>query len=248
MRTEADVDPQRRTAVIVGGLFIVALVLHLVGGMIYGQATGSEDFLESAYPDRRTVTLGVLVEFVAVLAIPMIGFFMFPVLKRFNEALALAYVGFRSLEAVFLIAIQTKVLALIDLSEDHQGTDGVDGLSLQAIGDSLLAENDRIFVLYVLVFGLGALIFYGMLIRTRLVPRWLAIWGFAAAAWMMAGTVLIMFDAFSATSATAEIIIVIAVPLNELALAFWLIFKGFDDRSAVTSNEAERLAVPVEAS
>lgn len=240
MSTDAHVGTDRRTAVIVGVLFIVALVLHLVGGVIYGPATGSEDFLERAYPDRTVVTLGVLVEFVAVMAIPLIAYFMFPVLRRFSEALALAYVGFRTLEAVFLIAIEGKVLALIDLSEEAQTADADDGTGLRAIGDSLLAENDGIFGLYVLVFATGALIFYAVLYRTGLVPRWLSIWGFAASAWMLAGTVLIMLDVFSDASDTMEAIFVVPVPLGELALAFWLILKGFDDRSAFTTGHTEQ--------
>lgn len=237
MNTEPDVQDDRRTAVIVGVLFLVALLLYLVGSMIYGPATGSDDFLERAYPERTTVRLGVLVEFVAVLAIPLIGYFMFPVLRRFNEALALAYVGFRSLEAVFLIIIEGKVLALVDLSEDHQNAAATDSPGLQAIGDSLLAEKDRIFVLYVLVFAVGAMIFYALLHRTNLVPRWLSIWGFASAAWMLVGSVLAMVDAFSGTSeSVVEAIFVLPLPLNELTLAFWLIFKGFDDRSAFTAG------------
>ena len=165
------------------------------------------------------MTLGVLVELVAVLSIPLIGFFVFPVLRRFNDALALAYVGFRSLEAVFLIAIESKILALIDLSEEAQTAAATDGRRLQAIGDSLLAETDGIFDLYILVFTVGARIFSAMLHRTRLVPRWLSIWGFAASAWMLAGTVLIMLDAFSGTSDSVDAIFVIPVPLGELALA-----------------------------
>jgi hypothetical protein len=248
MRTETDVDSDLRAAVIVGVLFIIALVLHLVGGLIYGPATGSEDFLERAYPDRTAVTLGVLVEFVAVLSIPLIGFFVFPVLRRFNEALALAYVGFRSLEAVFLIAIESKILALIDLSEEAQTAAATDGPRLQAIGDSLLAETDRIFALYILVFTVGALIFYAMLHSTRLVPRWLSIWGFAASAWMLVGTVLIMLGAFSGTSDSVEAIFVIPVPLGELALALWLILKGFDGREASTASHTEQRTMPAEVS
>jgi hypothetical protein len=248
MRTETDVDSDRRAAVIVGVLFIIALVLHLVGGVIYGPATGPEEFLERAYPDRTVVTLGVLVELVAVLSIPLIGFFVFPVLRRFNEALALAYVGFRSLEAVFLIAIESKILALIDLSEEAQTAAATDGPRLQAIGDSILAETDGIFDLYILVFTVGAMIFYAMLHRTRLVPRWLSIWGFAASAWMLAGTVLIMLDALSGTSDSVQAIFVIPVPLGELALALWLIVKGFDDRSAITASHTEQRTMPAEVS
>ncbi|MCP3933754.1 MAG: DUF4386 domain-containing protein [Actinomycetia bacterium] len=115
-----------------------------------------------------------------------------------------------------------------------------------AIGDSLLAENDGTFGLYVLVFTAAALIFYAMLYRTRLVPRWLSIWGFAAAAWMLAGTVLIMLDVFSGTSDSVQAIFVIPVPLGELALALWLILKGFDDLSlsppVIPSTPAQRSA------
>lgn len=251
MTTKAKTNADRHTAVIVGALFIIALVLYLVGSLIYGPATSSDDFLANAYPDRTLVTLGVLVEFLAVLAIPLIGFFMFPVLRRFNEALAMAYVGFRSLEAVFLIAIEGKVLALIDVSQDHQNADQADGARFQAIGDSLLSEKDRIFALYVLVFAVGALIFYAMLHRTRLVPRWLSTWGFASAAWMLVGNVLSMFDTFSgASDSLLEAIFVIPIPLNELALALWLIVKGFDQRSALTSQEraGERGPIKVEVS
>ncbi len=240
MGTESGEDTDRRTAVIVGVLFIVALVLYLVGGLIHGPATGSEDFLERAYPSRTTIRLGVLIEFVAVLAIPLIGFFLFPVLKRFNEAMALAYVGFRTLEAAFLIAIEAKVLALVDLSRDHQNADATNGPGLRALGNSLLAEKDAIFLLYVLVFAVGALIFYAMLHRTRLVPRWLSVWGFASAAWMLVGTLLIMLETFSGASDSAmEAIFVIPLPLNELALALWLIVKGFDDRSAFTASNVD---------
>jgi hypothetical protein len=195
--------------------------------------------LERAYPERATVTLGVLLQVVAIIAIPLIGYFMFPVLRRLNEALALTYAGFRSLEAVFLLAIASKVLALIDVSDDHVNGDVVDGRGLQVIGDAILAEKDGIFEIYLLIFTIGALVFYGMLWKSGLVPRWLSIWGFASAAWMLVGVVLIMFDALSATSEAIEVIFVTPLPLNELTLAFWLIVKGFDDRSTIVATSTE---------
>ncbi len=234
MSSDTARDDDRRTAVVVGVLFLVALVLHLVGGAIYGPATGSGEFLESAYPDRGLVTLGVLIEFVAVASIPLIGFFMFPVLKRFNEALALAYAGLRSVEAVLLMTIEGKILSLIDLSQDHLDAKSTDEPPLQAIGDAVISENDSTFVVYVLVFGVGALIFYAMLYRSKLVPPWLSIWGLAAAAWMVIGTVLVALDAFSgASDALVQVVFVLPIPLNELALAAWLITKGFDQRPAL---------------
>jgi len=221
-------EDDRRSAIAVGILFLIALVPFMIGSVLYGPSTGTSDFLESAYPDRATVTLGVLLEFVAVLAIPLIGAFMYPILKRYGQALAMSYFGFRALEGLLLIINQAKVLSLIGLSDEHLNGASTDTSQLQAIGDSLLREKDQVFALYVLVFGLGALVFYALLYYSRLVPRWLAGWGFVAAVWMMVGDLLGMFDVFADAGALVEVIFVIAVPLNEIVLAFWLIFKGFD--------------------
>lgn len=175
MRSGRQTLQDRRTATVVGVLFVIATVVFLIGGAIYGPSTSSAEYLERAYPDRTTVTLGVLLEFVSVLAIPLIGVFLFPVLRRWHEGLALAFAGFRSLEAVFLILIEAKLLSLIDLSEAHlAGTE--EQSALQAVGTGVLAEIDRLFTLYVLVFAVGALILYGLLYRSGLVSRWLSAW------------------------------------------------------------------------
>lgn len=236
-------DQSRRTAVSVGALFLVALVPFMIGGSIYGPATGSSDFLTDAYPNRAAVTLGILIEFVAVLAIPLIAVFVFPVLKRVHEALALAYVGFRALEALLLIAIEAKVLSLIDLSDSHVNNADSDAGQLQAVGDSILAETDAVFSLYVLVFAVGAMIFYGLMYRSALIPRWLSGWGFASAAWMLIGVVLIMFEAFTGTSeGVVEAVFVLPLPLNEITLALWLIVKGFNDVPRITVAEPTDLS------
>jgi hypothetical protein len=241
---EERVNKDRRTAGIVGVLFIIATVLFLIGGAVYESVLGSSDYLESAYPDRGTVTLGVLLEFVCVLAIPLIGVFLFPVLKRYNEALALAYVVFRSLEAVFLIGIEAKLLSLIDVSQDYADSGGADASLFQAVGDGIQSEIDWAFDIYVLVFAVGALILYSLLHSSRLVPRFVSIWGFVAAAWLLAGVVLVMFDAFSGTSTSlVEGIFATPIAVNEMVLALWLIVKGFD-RTAVSAEADNSPATP----
>ena len=179
MSGDAAEDRDRRTAIIVGVLFIIATVFFLIGGAIYSPSLESPDFLENAYSDRGMVRLGVLVEFFCVLAIPLIAVFLFPVLRRFNEVLAVAYVVFRSLEVVFLFWIEAKLLSLIDVSQDFLDGGRVEAARLQAIGDATLAEIDAAFGIYVLVFAVGALFLYAMLYNSRLVPRWLSAWGFA---------------------------------------------------------------------
>lgn len=228
MRSGTERDEDRRTATIVGVLFVVATVLYLMGGAVYGPSLGSSDYLESAYPDRATVKLGVLLEFVCVLAIPLIGMFLFPVLKKWHEGLALAYVGFRLLEAVLLIGIEAEMLSLIDVSRSYLAATGAEASQFQAVGDGIRSGIDGTFLLYVLVFDVGALILYSLLYRSRLVPRFLSTWGFVAALWMLTGVVLVLLDTFSGVSdALVEGIVVIPLAVNEMVLAGWLVVKGF---------------------
>lgn len=234
-------DPDRHTATMVGIFFIIATVLYLIGGAIYGPATDSSDYLLKAFPDRNTIRVGIVLEFVCVLAIPMIAYFAFPVLKRVSEPLALAYVGLRTLEIVFLIAIEAKFLSLIDVSENFLAADGATSSRFQAVGDTIQSDIDATFLLYLFVFNVGALIFYSLLFRSMLVPRVLSIWGFVSAAWMLGGTVFVMFGSFDGSLAEA----VLAGPLavNEMALAAWLILKGFD-RSALAGTQRTAAASP----
>jgi hypothetical protein len=64
------------------------------------------------------------------------------------------------------------------------------------------------------------------------------------AAWMLAGTVLVMFDAFSGTSASlVEIIFATPLAVNEMVLALQLIVKGFD-RTGVSPEADNTVTSP----
>ena len=234
MKLNVGFERDRHNATMVGIFFIIATVLYLIGGAVYGPVTGDSDYLQNAYPDRGLLTLGVFLEFVCVLAIPLIAMYAYPILKRVSEPLAVAYVGFRTLEVVFLIAIEAKLLSLVDLSEDYLAAEESEGAQFQAAGDAIQADIDASFVLYLMIFNFAAMIFYSMLFRSRLVPRGLSIWGFLSAAWMVIGVVIgTIFDTF--TGSMWEVVLAAPLAINELVLAGWLILKGFNT-SRVTPN------------
>ena len=112
-------DTSRKNAIIVGILFIIATVMLFVGGAFYEPILSSPDYLESAYPNRIIVIIGILLEFTKIPAIALIPVFLFPILRKHNEALALGYVVFRLLEAVLLVGIDINKLSLISVSRDY---------------------------------------------------------------------------------------------------------------------------------
>ena len=70
-----------------------------------------------------------------------------------------------------------------------------------------------------IVFSLGALMFYYLFYRSRLIPRWLSVWGLAGAALYLAVPLLDMFGhGFG--------VLMAPLAVAEIVLAVWLIVKG----------------------
>lgn len=218
----------RKYAVIVGVLFIIATAFLFIGEAVYKPILGSPDYLELAYPNRTTVIIGVLLEFMCVLAIPLIPIFAFPILKKQNEPLAIGYIFFRALEAIILISVaEINKLSLIGVSEEYLKT-GVDAAYFQTIGSAIQAENvwgDTAGVVYNIVFVLGALTFYSVLYQSKLIPRWLSVWGLIAAVDLLIGAVL---GAFIEFSLAMNLLFILPIAMQEMVMALWLIVKGFN--------------------
>jgi Domain of unknown function (DUF4386) len=70
--------------------------------------------------------------------------------------------------------------------------------------------------------GLGCVLLCSLLFRTRLIPRFLSIWGLVGYPVLVAGTIAEVFG--------IHIGLMLSIPggLFELALGFWLLIKGFE--------------------
>lgn len=225
-------NTHRKTAAIVGALFILALVPFLIGQALYEPILGSPDYLGEAYVDRVTVVTGILLEFASALAVILIPVVLFPILRKHSEVLALAYVSLRLFEAVLLGVAQIFKLSLVNLSQGYLASGGVDASYLQNIGrsvQSVLYWADHDGLIYLIVFVTGTLILNAALYQSKLIPRWLSIWGLIGAVAVLAGSVMATFDVLIVLA----MILVIPIGVQEQAMAIWLIVKGFDPSSHV---------------
>jgi hypothetical protein len=232
--------PKRsRAAVAVGILFILATVLFMVGDSIYGPILRSSDYLDRAFPESATVAAGVLIGLVGVLAIPLIAAFLFPVFKRESEAWAQSYVALRIIEAVLLTVVSACALSVLNLSEAYLAG-GADAPAQHAASATLQAIGEWSQILSVgVVFPLGAIVLYSLLLRMRLVPRWIAHWGLWAAVLLLGGVLLNLLGLLSGIpDATLEFILAGPIAVNEMVLAVWLIARGFNEGKGTATSAA----------
>jgi hypothetical protein len=222
-------DSNRKTAIIVGVLFLIATIIIIIGG-VFSLSVYEPDYLTAVSENENQVVLGALLEITAAAAIVGIPIALFSILKKYNEGLALGYVGARIFEGLTIFLNTIVLLSILALSQEFVNTVTPDASYFQTVGALLLASRERIGILVDFPFNLGAVIFNYLLYKTKLTPRWLAALGLIGGALLFATAPLRMFGF------NPEPMDFLALPIaaQEMILAIWLIVKGFNP-SAIAS-------------
>jgi len=217
----------RKIAMIVGVLFIVAMLLAMTNQYLLGLSISDPDYLATVSANENQVLIGVLLALTMTASVVGISIMMFPIFKKHSESLALGYVGVRVFEGFFDAVGAIIPLLLITLSQEFVNAGAPDATYFQTLGALLIAVKDWTLVVVPIVFGLGALVFYYLSYQLKLIPRWLIVWGFIGAILVLAYGLLGMFG---------DSLFVLALPITvqEMVLAVWLIVKGFNP-SAIAS-------------
>jgi len=79
---------------------------------------------------------------------------------------------------------------------------------------------------------------YSVLYKSKLVPRFISVWGFIAAIVLITGSVLANIAMFTEISGLGlELIVAYPIAVAEVMLSIWLIVKGFNP-TAIASQSA----------
>ena len=88
-------DANRKTAIIVGVLFIIGTVAGILSVVVTGPIFDDSDYLTKAAANGTQIILGSLLVLIMGFALAMIPAMLFPIFKRYNEALALGAGSFQ---------------------------------------------------------------------------------------------------------------------------------------------------------
>ena len=228
----------RKTAIIVGVLFLLGFA-GVFGPVIVKPILDDPSYLVKILENKNQVLVGALFQLIMAYACAGIAIGLYPILKKYNESLALGAVGFRIIENVFAIVTALGLLLLVTLSQESVKADALAASTFQTIGALLLAVRFWAgLVLSQFGWGLGALMYYYVFYRTKLIPRWLSGWGLVAIILHLTSVFVTMFTQIDPFSGSVTILMNIPAGLQELTLAVWLIVKGFNP-SAVASLSAK---------
>jgi len=221
-------NSNRKAAIIVGALFISGYVGVFVAEAISAPVLNAPNYLSNVYPNKMKVIIAVLVELL-LNDVPVVGIgvLLFPILKKYSEGLSLWYAATRIIEAVTLVVSKISTLSLITLSQEYIAAGAPDASYFQTSGALALAGRYWAFdVINVVFFIVGALILYSMLAKSKLVPRFISIWGLIAVAALTVANLIGVPDLAQGFSPGQ--LLYFPIMTSEILLAIWLIAKGFN--------------------
>jgi hypothetical protein len=155
--------------------------IGFLGGGVAGEPV--PDYLANVVANESQVLIGLLVELIWTLAVVGIIVTLFPILRRENETLALGFSSLRFMEAISTMIHGILLLSLLTLSQEFVAAGLPESSHFQTAGSLILAAREWAFLIGSgLIWSLSALILNVLLYQSRLIPRWLSIWGLLGAA------------------------------------------------------------------
>jgi hypothetical protein len=231
-------------AVMAGVLYFLGTVFGVLGGVFGGKVltsliTGPQlagaELLGQVAADSARMTVGAFLCLLMGISLSVMTLFLYPVFRKDSQGLAMGLVLFRgALEGTGYFVTALGILTLAALGAETIAT-GADPASLQPIGNIVYQFLYLKTPIGTIFFIIGAACLYISFYRTRLIPRWLAIWGLIGAVPYLANALLHFFAVETGIGTYLEM----PLAIQEMVMALWLIIKGFNPtalRSAPAST------------
>ncbi len=169
-------------------------VTSLIGGSIF---LGPFDANEITGTSMRTIAdsiqvahISILLQMITGIVIIMLGVAMYRVAGHKGKTIAIIALSFYIFEAVLLVVGQVFIFGLLEVSKLYLISADA---SLLAMGKMLLACKEFAGQMAMIPFGLGAILFYYLLMKAKVFPKWLALWGLISVPFILISIPLMAF-------------------------------------------------------
>ena len=227
----------RTNAVMAGALYILGTVAGILSVVAVG-GFPDENFLARMAVDPSRLSLGAFLIFTMGFSLAAMTLFLYPLFKKDSEPLAMGMVLFRgAFEGTWYILSALIWVTLGALVKEIASV-GADSAALQAVGKVVLQADGKLGDIGTVAFIIGAACLYTSFYRTRLIPRWLPVWGLIAAVPYLVKPMLHFFGIDAGLD-----FLVIPLAVQEMVMGLWLIIKGFSP-DAVKELDGPRPLTP----
>lgn len=196
-----------------GIFFILSFIFYAVGNALMASSINN---LSTIIQHKNQMLIGaLLITFFHTLANIGLVVFLFSVFKEVFSIQAYVYLMLASISTILLAIGGIFLLMILPLSE------WVDGDNEQLLGKLLQKGQFYCYQFGMMLWCVGGFLLCNMLLKTRVVPKWLSVWGLIGYTIFLVGCVFEIFGVEIGTYAS------IMGGLFEITLAVRVIFREF---------------------
>jgi len=220
----------RMNAVLAGAFYFFGTIMGIFSIVVAGQSSGG-DVSVNLNADPSRLTLGAFFIMMMGVLLSAMTVFLYPLFRKDSKELAIGMVLFRgALEGAGYIIAAILWVLLAALSKEFAGAASA---TLHTVGNLVLEVSNKNGDLQTVFFIIGSMCLYTSFYRTRLIPRWLTIWGYIGAIPYLVYGLLSLFNIGGTNLGFLQL----PLFLQELVMGLWLVVKGFNP-SAIAALSA----------
>ena len=226
------------TPKLLGMMFVIVIIIGVLSGSLLTplnySMTGSPDNISETminFSDNPTMVqtsiIGYLIEAAAIVLLSVL---LYTNLKRQNRIIALWAFGLWIIEAVAITIRQINTFSLLYTAQEFVKAGAPNSSYFQTIGSLFYKLMHFSYDTQMVVYCIGGILFYYLFLKSKYVPKMLAIFGIVVASLGFVGELFTIFG--------YDVPLYVFLPILpfELAIGVWLMVKGFNLQEIKTKS------------
>ena len=201
---------------------------YVVNFGLIAPATAPPGFLVNAAPHALRVGMTALLGIFMGAFATAIAITVWPVFKKHSERMALSSLALAVAALALAVVENGRLMSMLSLSQAYAASGAADPAAFEGLRGVVAASRNWAHFTHLIIGGSTFFVLYATTFRFALIPRAIAAFGMAAVALQMATVSMPLLG--------GHVIFPLLAPagIANLALAVWLLAKGFADKSPAT--------------
>jgi len=185
---------KKRLYLLLGICLITQATTSIVGGMVgvgpFTDAGSIAVTMDGIVGRTSSYYAGIFLQIITALVIVALAMALYQAGKGVNKTAARIAVGFYLLEVVMVVVNQMLVFGIIEASHQYAISRDTGLLNMTSLLFSIRRFGGAIAMM---PFALGALVFYYLIMKAGVIPKWLGLWGLITIPLILVGWSLAAF-------------------------------------------------------
>jgi hypothetical protein len=211
---------------LIAALFVLTTLMGMIDA--YVAAPILQGPLADIHENSAAVLTGALMRLFMAIGVIGIALAFLPVIRRYNETIAMSYLAFRTAECVLLCLGVCGHVFLVGLSRNYTGAGGPDDAVFLALAQGATGFSRSTYQMAMTILGIGSMMLCLVLLRAQLIPAWIARLGIIGYALLLTSAILDLLGVIDTLNGGGAVMYIPGGLFELIILPVWLWIRGFN--------------------